>query len=186
MDTKGHVIEGERIYLRDVESFDVNEKYCLWMRDKEINKYLETRFVDQTRETILDYVSSMQKKTNVVYSAICLKSNDSHIGNIKLGPIVANHNRAKISLMIGEKECWGQGYAKEAILLITRFGFEYLNLTKIEAGIYEVNEGSINAFLSSGFSIEGRLNDSINFNGKLIQVVVMGLTKREWVESKKV
>ena len=43
-----------------------------------------------------------------------------HIGNIKIGPVHSYHRRARIGLLIGEKEFWNRGYATEAIKLAAR------------------------------------------------------------------
>jgi RimJ/RimL family protein N-acetyltransferase len=78
-----------------------------------------------------------------------------HIGNIKIGPINLNHQIAPIGILIGDKNEWGNGYASEAIQIVTQFGFDKLNLMKIYAGCYESNIGSKRAFEKSGYEVEG-------------------------------
>ena len=78
-----------------------------------------------------------------------------HIGNIKLGPIHWLHRRADLSLFIGERKYWGQGYASEAIALVRDWAFRELDLQKLNAGIYSGNHGSRRAFEKCGFELEG-------------------------------
>ena len=35
-------VEGTRIFLRPVRPADVNQRYCDWLNDPEVNRYLET------------------------------------------------------------------------------------------------------------------------------------------------
>jgi RimJ/RimL family protein N-acetyltransferase len=88
-----------------------------------------------------------------------------HIGNIKLGPINIHHNYAEIGLMIGDKDSWGKGFASKSISMITQFGFNQLELEKLNAGCYENNIGSKKSFENAGYQVEGFLRshvDSVN------------------------
>jgi [ribosomal protein S5]-alanine N-acetyltransferase len=151
----GHFVEGTRIYLREVRLSDVTERYYRWMNDPEITEYLEVRYHPNSIESIQAYVDSLRNDRNSLFLAIVLKDGDRHIGNIKLGPINWIHRFADVSLVLGEKDCWGKGYGAEAIGLITRYGLEELNLHKLTAGCYAGNEGSLKAFLKSGWEQEG-------------------------------
>jgi len=161
-----HYIEGERIYLREVRIEDVNEDYYRWMNDPEVNRYLETRYIPQSIENIKRYVQRMDAKHDEIFLAICLKENKKHIGNIKLGPVNWIHKFGDISLVIGDKDCWGKGYASEAISLISKFAFSTLNMHKLVAGIYEQNIGSAKAFEKAGYHKESTFKKHWYVDGK--------------------
>lgn len=36
-------IDGERIYLRELKEEDALKKYCRWINDPKVNKFLETK-----------------------------------------------------------------------------------------------------------------------------------------------
>lgn len=172
-------IEGERIYLREVRQTDVNENYYKWMNDEEVNRFLETRFVPQSIESIKKYVEKFDGNINEVFLAICLKENGNHIGNIKLGPINWIHRFADVSLVIGDKNQWGKGFATEAINLITNYAFSVLNLHKLRAGCYEQNEGSKKAFEKSGYSVESVFKKQYFYMGKYIDSFSMVIFNKE-------
>jgi len=172
---------GQRLYLREVRLTDVGERYYSWLNDSEVNRYLETRFIPRSCENIIDYVKRLDGKDNEPFFAICLKKNDLHIGNIKLGPINWYHRTADVSLFIGEKSLWGQGYAAEAISMITDFAFRELNLNKLKAGSYEANRGSIKAFEKSGYQREGLLRSHVISEGKEMDVVLLGILAKEFI-----
>ena len=183
----GHIykrhVEGQRLYLREVNLSDVNENYWKWLNDPEVNQYLETRYIPQSLENIKSYVESMDGNPDEVFWAMCLKENDQHIGNIKLGPLNWYHRRADISLFIGEKEQWGKGLASEVISMVTNFAFNSLGLNKVSAGCYDVNIGSAKAFQKAGFEIEAELKNNLFFNGKFVSELCLALTQECWCKA---
>jgi RimJ/RimL family protein N-acetyltransferase len=174
-----YFIEGKIIYLREVRENDVNEDYYRWMNDTEVTRYTEVRHSPQTMEDIRRYVKNMREKDDQVFLAICLKEENKHIGNIKIGPIHSIHHFADLSLIIGEKNCWGRGVATEAIRLAVDYGFNKLNLHRLSAGIYENNKGSIKAFQKAGFTEEGVLKESYLNNKKYLNVKLFGIVNNK-------
>lgn len=177
-----YYLSSERIYLREVRQSDVNERYYSWLNDPEIYQYLETRFVPRSLENIADFVKKMDAKENEPFFAICLKENGLHIGNIKLGPINWHHRNADISLFVGDKECWGKGFATEAIRTITDYGFRMLNLNKLKAGCYDINQGSAKAFEKCGYQREGLLRSHVISSGRCHDVILLGMTAHDYWE----
>lgn len=172
-----HFIDGKRIYLREVREEDVGETYYAWMNDKEINQYMETRFFPQGLGALRDYVKTHGQKPDEPWFAICLQDNGRHIGNIKLGPINYHHRTADVSYFIGEKDCWGKGYATEAIELVVRFAFEVLDLYKVSAETYARNVGSQKALEQNGFVREGVFKKQVAFQGRREDTFRFGLVK---------
>ena len=173
-DPSPYFLIGKRIGLRDVRPADVNEAYYRWMNEFETTRYLESRFYPNSLESIRQFVQSKVGDPNNVFLAIVRKDNDQHIGNIKLGPIHWIHRYAEIGLLIGEKSCWGQGYASEAIRLVTTYAFERLNLHKVTAGCYADNQGSEKAFLKAGFALEGVRRSHHFCDGAYVDLVLLG------------
>ncbi len=171
-------MEGKKIYLREVRLSDVNEHYYRWLNDPEVNRYLETRYSPQSIENIKKYVEKMDGKDDEIFLAICLKENDRHIGNIKLGPVNRIHGFADISLLIGERDYWGKGLATEAIALIVRYAFGTLNLHKLRAGCYSENYGSAKAFIKNGFEKEGLLKEQWAVNNARTDEILLGLINK--------
>ncbi|MFH1148449.1 MAG: GNAT family protein [Pseudomonadota bacterium] len=175
-------IEGERIYLREVRLSDVNDDYCRWLNDPEVNRYLETRFMEQNLESVREYVEGKINNRDEELLAICLKEDNRHIGNIKLGPINRLHRFADISLFIGDKSCRGEGLGTEAIRLITRFAFADLNLNKVKAGCYEANKASAGSFIKAGFYREGILKKQRYSDGVFQDEILFGLCREDYGE----
>ncbi|MDO8430351.1 MAG: GNAT family protein [bacterium] len=166
-------IDGEHLYLRPVQVADVTEDYVGWLNNKEINQYLESRFVTHTLESVEAYVEKNIGDPDIFFFAIIRKDNNCHIGNIKLGPVDWHHKIGDIGIIIGDKDSWGKGYATEAIAILSSFAFSELGLHKLTASAYENNVGSIKAFQNAGFSEEGRKKNHYLYQDKYIDSVLL-------------
>jgi RimJ/RimL family protein N-acetyltransferase len=169
--------EGGRLLLRALTLADAGEAYVRWMNDPRVTANLEARFHPQDAASVRAYVASFDGDTRNFPFAMVVKANGRHIGNIKLGNIDWNHLSGDIGLVIGETDCWGQGYATEAISVLTRWGFGTLGLAKIIAGFYAANGGSIAAFRKAGYVEEGRLKDQYVVPGGRTDGVLMGIRR---------
>ena len=147
-------IFSNRLVLRPFGTHNITVSYLKWMNDTDVNQFLESRFTDHTFESLREYYDLAIKSGSFAWFAIYLAQSNRHIGNIKIGPINKYHNVSSIGLLIGEKDCWGKGYASESILTATNWAFESLDLFKITAGIYRNNIGSLKAFQKAGFHVE--------------------------------
>lgn len=171
------VLQGERIYLRTLSPEDVNGTYLRWMTDQTTNRFLESRFAKHSLESLREYIVDKLNDTSNAFFAIVLKNEDRHIGNIKIGPIDAHHRLADIGILIGEKDCWGRGYASEAISLLVTYAFVTLNLHKVTAGCYAPNKGAIKAFEKAGFVQEGLRKAHCLYEGTYVDDVLLGLIR---------
>ncbi len=173
-------IETPRLLLACLREEHVTEKYRSWMVDPDVNQYLETRFSEPSVESLREYVTGLRASSHSYLFGIFSKATDSHLGNIKLGPVSRAHNSAAIGLVLGDRSAWGQGIASEAIGTLSEWGFVELGLDKITAGSYRSNMGSIRAFEKCGFSIEGVQRSQVRLDsGKRDDVVLLGRTKAD-------
>ena len=159
------------IYLQSICEQDASQEYIRWLNDPQVNQYLETRYQCQNLSTITNFIRDVIANPNEHLFTIRLKSNNQHIGNIKIGSINRNHNVGEVSLFIGEKSCWGKGIAKQAIQLISRYSIETLKLRKLSAGAYRPNKGSTIAFINSGYIEDGILTEHFLLNGQPCDLV---------------
>lgn len=171
-------IEGKNICLREIQISDVKKNYYNWMRDPEVNQYLESRFEKWSVRRLKNYVKEIKINRDNFFWAIILKETGRHIGNIKLGPINRKHGFADLGIIIGEKPYWGKGFATEAITLVADYAFKKLKLNKLTAGAYANNIGSVKAFKNVGFLIEGIRKRQYLYNKKYVDGVLLGCIKK--------
>ena len=172
------------IYLRELSEEDVSDDYVDWMNNPDIVKYTESRFTKHTLDSIRLFVTGcLESKSNILYG-IFLRDSDLHIGNIKLGNIHPIYKHADIGIIIGRRECWGKGYATEAIKYVTEYGFSTLDLHKIYAGAYAHNIGSIKAFQKAGFKMAYTKMDEVIFNDEYEDCVYLEMINPQHIEGK--
>lgn len=169
----------ERLVLRTLNAADATPRYLAWMRDPEVNRFLESRLTEHTIESLRRYIQTCNAGPDLLLG-ICL-TDGSHIGNIKLGPVNAYHAHAPIGLLIGERASWGMGYATEAIDGLTAHAFSTMGLEKLYAGAYAANSGSIGAFLRAGWVEEGRSTALWRSGDSREDNVQLGITRSDWL-----
>ncbi|MBX7199598.1 MAG: GNAT family N-acetyltransferase [Rhodospirillaceae bacterium] len=166
-------ISDGRVMIRPISMDDVNQTYVDWLRDPEVNQYLETRHTEQTLASVGDFVRAMIASPDQHLFAICL--DDKHVGNIKVGPVKQPHLLADVSLFIGDRDAWGKGVATAAIRLISRFAILTLGLKKLNAGVYGPNIGSAKAFLGAGYTQEGLRRRHYKCGSDMVDAFEFGL-----------
>ena len=173
-------MQGNNIYLKPFTVEHITDDYIAWLNDSDVNHYLESRFIIQTRETVSNFVKSFAGNKNALLFGIYLKANNLHLGNISFSEINYQHGYGVIGLALGRKSCWGKGYSSEALKMIVTYGFNVLNLRRLEAGIYEDNIGSIKIFEKLGFHREAILRKRGYLQNSYADIFLFGLLKEEF------
>ncbi len=182
MDNTDFKFVSKNIYIRSIRSEDANGPYVSWLNDSEINQYLESRFIKWDKSNTKEYIQQIIDNKNEEMFAICMKNDDSHIGNIKIGAINWHHQYGDIGIIIGDKNQWGKKRAQEAINLVCHFGFRELHLNKLTAGCYDENIGSLRAFEAVGFQQEGRAKKKYLFKDRYTDLILLGLLKEKYIK----
>ena len=157
-------LQSERTHLVPAKPELATERYLTWLQDPQINRFLETRWQEQSIDSIKAFIAERDRDKCAVLFAIVDKDTSQHIGNIKLGPINWHHRFAEISYFIGEKQYWNKGYASEVIATVANWGLDQLELALIKAGFYGSNTASKKALEKAGFSFEA------NFRGEFVDI----------------
>ncbi len=174
------ILQRGDVILRDIEESDCGQRYLDWMQDPEVVRFLEVRWSMQTPEAILGFVRQIRTSHHSVLLAIADAVNGVHIGNLKIGPVHPVHRYAAVSYLIGDRSYWGRGCATAAIGLAVQYGFDQLNLNRLQAGYVDGNAGSARALEKNGFTVEGRRREGHLIDGVFRDGIQTGLLKSEW------
>jgi len=172
--------EGSLVLLRPLERTDLNERYLNWLNDPEVTRYTETGSFPSSTEDLDNYYGSMSGSRNDVLLAVEDKQSGKHIGNVKLGPIHWLHRSATFGILIGEKEFWGKGVGLEATRLMVEYGFDRLNLHRIDLGVFAEHEAAVRCYEQAGFKLEGRMREDLFHDGEYKDRLWMGLLRSEY------
>jgi RimJ/RimL family protein N-acetyltransferase len=150
-----------------------------WINDSEVLQFLGQRH-PMGREQEKEWLADQYKSEHQMNLAIVLKDEDLHIGNCGFNAIDYINKSAAFGILIGEKAAWNQGYGPEAARLILGYGFEQLNLHRIELDVYSLNPRAKKAYEKVGFKLEGTKRDSYYRNGQYHDTYVMSVLRSEW------
>jgi len=113
--------------------------------------------------------------------AITSRSEGILIGAIGL-IVNLQHQRAEMGYWVG-KEHWNKGYCTEAASVVVRFGFEQLNLRRIEATHLARNPASGRVMQKIGMRQEGYFRQHIFKWGVFEDLVIYGLLPSDLLQN---
>ncbi len=172
-------MKDSRVYLRALEPTDYKTSIN-WRRDDEIwgmlggTKY----FVSEAYEK--QWVEKSIFDSKDVKLAICLKEDDRYIGNVYMTNIDMQKQSCHSHVLIGEKDCWGKGYAVEALTLLCDYMFSERNIHRIQAIVLESNQASLKMHQKCGYKIDGLMRDSVFKDGKFQNQYILSLLKDDF------
>ena len=173
--------------LRDIEVRDITAEYIEWLNDPEVTKYLEIRFVPQTKEKIIEYVQSALDDTlSKMHFGIYDKGGTRLLGTVTLHHIDWNHYSADISFVIGHRDASNMGYATEAVHGVIYYAFRECNIIRLGGGYYQGHERGANVFRNNGFRIEGHLKKKlIDHKKQRVDHIIEGLLAADFEPKEK-
>ncbi|MEM6581673.1 MAG: GNAT family protein [Pseudomonadota bacterium] len=180
MKNKKLFLEGERIYFRGFEREDVQGEYRNWINDGEVTQYIKVGTYPQTDAALIDYCEKELGSSNSVLFAIIEKESGNHIGNSHIYDIDWVTRTALRAVVLGDKSCWGKGYALEVIQLLNRYGFEYLNLNKLISSTCSDNEAIQRLNTKAGYVKEGVGRQEFFRNGRYYDRIYWGMLRSEY------
>ncbi|MBC8527182.1 MAG: GNAT family N-acetyltransferase [Candidatus Cloacimonetes bacterium] len=164
---------GEKCYLTPI-NLDDAEKYCEWINNLEVSKYLSLSRQQITIQKEREILEDMSKNRAQVFGII-EKKTDNLIGNCSLFNINHPNKRAEFGIFIGDKTYWDKGYGTEATKLILDYGFNILNLNNIMLEVYGFNKRAIKSYENVGFKIIGKRRNAKIIAGKKYDIIYMDI-----------
>lgn len=133
------MLSGKLVRLRPIELTD-RDRYFEWINDPEVAEFLAARWLYSVAQE-QSYVenATLQTRPPDLKLAIDTIEEPRHIGSINLHAFDYEDRRATLGIMIGDKSCWSRGLGTDAILTILRYGFEELNLNRVDLTCDERN-----------------------------------------------
>ncbi len=172
---------GDSIYLRGLLLSDVEGDYVDWLNDSDVCQHNSHHVFPYSKEAAKDYIHSVNASKRHLVLAVCLNESDRHIGNISLQNIDSIVHKAEFAIMMGDKNEWGKGYAKEAAYLLCNHGFKALNLNRIECGTTNTNVAMQKLASYLGMAEEGCRRQSHYKNGEYLDLMEYGVLRSEFI-----
>lgn len=167
---------GERCYLSPMSVEDAPQ-YTAWLNDLEIVRNLTVAVTTIGLPGEREYLR--ERASDHTYS-IVTRGEDRLIGNVGLVEINNLERTCEIGVFIGAKDLWGQGYGGEAMALLMRYAFDYLNMRNIWLRVYEFNERGIASYRRLGFREVGRRRKAVPREGVEHDLLFMDILNEEF------
>ncbi|MCX7877168.1 MAG: GNAT family N-acetyltransferase [Ignavibacteria bacterium] len=168
---------GEKISLKPFEKEDIS-LVASWNNNEDINSTMLSRFPVSIYEQEKWYEKTINDRSK---KKLIIEINESgeKAGMASLFNIDSKNLSAEVGVYL-DPAYHGKGYAKEAIIMLSRFAFHELNMHKLYASVIEFNEASVKVFESAGFSKEYIKKEAVFTNGKFYDVQYLCLFKRDF------
>lgn len=177
-------IETERLILRKFKISDDEAMLKYWIADEIIQSlYSEPVYTTKAEvdELLEKYINSYQKNDYYRW-AIIEKNSGECIGQIAYFLVDSKNNFAEIEYCIGSDfQC--KGYATEATKAVIQYGFDKINLHKVQICTKTINKPSKRVIEKCGFTYEGTLRDYFYMDGEYVGRLYFSMLKSEF-ESK--
>jgi len=160
-------IKTNRLLLREIQDSDIEYIYR-GLSDPNVIKYYGVSYnsLKETKEQMEWF-----KEPKQLWWAICDIDNQIFYGAGGLNDINLKEKKAEIGLWL-LPDFWGQGIMKEVLPLVCDYGFNQLNLKRIEGFVDSNNTNCKNAMNKLDFQLEKKLKDCESKDGKPISVDV--------------
>ena len=169
-------LEGKLIRLRAREPEDEPLAYH-YFNDPEVTEYLTIRYPVSHRQErgILDEPVTYQ----AAHFAIETLEDRRYLGGCSLLVHRPECRRAELGIVLGDKSYWDGGYGTDTMRTLCRFGFDEMNLHRIELQVFEENARARHLYEKLGFRVEGVRRDAWYQTGHYQDVILMGLLEGE-------
>ena len=173
-------LRGERIDLRPLVEADADGPYVSWFNDADTCRGNSHHVRPYSAADARAYIARVAAAPDQLVLAIERREDGRHIGNIALQAINPVYRTAELSIMVGERDAWGQGYASEAARLLCDHGFRALNLNRIGCGTFAGNGGMRRVAARLGMREEGVRRQAAFKDGAYVDVVEYGVLRAEY------
>lgn len=175
------VLDTARLRLRTIQRSDLEQIYLLHS-DSRAMRYWSFAPWSEPQQA-LDWFEQrrrMGEREEVWPWAVTLAGVDELIGIVTLFAVNRGSQRAETGYQLHPSR-WGRGYAREALGAVLDYGFDALDLRRIEADIDPRNEASCRLAERIGFQREGYLRERWRVNGEIADTALYGLLRRDFV-----
>ncbi len=165
-------IINDLLLLRKPELDDLETLYRL-KNDQETNDLLGGFSKGYSKEDIKEWISFHNQAKDECLYLVQELSTGKVIGQVGFYNIDYRIRKAEFAISIADKDSRGKGYGSMCTDYMLEFGFNQLNLNRIELSLLNTNQIALNFYFKKGFIEEGVLNQAQFKNGKYIDVILM-------------
>jgi ribosomal-protein-alanine N-acetyltransferase len=171
-------LETERLILRKMVLNDAEAVFA-YASNSEVSRYTlwETHRSIEDSRAFLEFATQKYENGGEPDWGIVYRGNGCLVGACGLVNWEAEHARAEVGFVLS-REYWGRGLMSEAVRAILRFGFERMNLNRIEARCIAENAASARVMEKAGMVYEGTLRQREYIKGTYRDIKLYAILKK--------
>ncbi|MEQ2130644.1 GNAT family protein [Caldanaerobacter subterraneus KAk] len=177
------VLETSRLILKKISLEDAEDMFE-YASDPEVTKYVSWEYHKNIEDSLnlIKRILSISDKEEVAIWGLYLKENEKLIGTCELN-IDRKNMIGEIAFALGKKY-WNKGIMTEAVREVIEFGFEKLNLNRIQARCMVENIASERVMQKVGMKFEGILREALFAKGRFWDMKMYSILKREYEKNR--
>lgn len=174
------LLKGEHLYLTAFKEEDLTT-FESWYNDISfLRVYDMIAAFPKSQSELQDMLKDIRQAYDRYIFAVRSKIDNKLVGVTGFENILWNNGTAVIYIGIGDTSSRGKGFGSEALALTMEFGFEELNLHRIQLNVLSYNEPAIKLYEKLGFKKEGTYREFIHRDGKRYDMYLYGILRPEW------
>ena len=178
------MLVGAKVYLTPLDSTNA-ETARAWINDPRVNSWLQTGQIPISRLGELAFYATDESERSAGSAhrfEIHVIEDDRYIGNCGLEQVDSVHRHAEVGICIGSLPDQDQGFGRDTIMTLLRFGFDTLGLHRIAILANAENERAVHLYGSIGFTEVGREREVVYMRGQFRDHIVFDMLDREFRE----
>ena len=174
------LLQGNRIRLTALKKEDL-PAIARWQQNTDFMRFFDAMpAYPKSEQALEEWLQARHKAHDAFLFAVRPVDGEALIGYLELDDILWAHRVGWVSIAIGDPSYWGQGYGTEAMRLLLHFGFDELNLRRVQLTVFSYNERALALYEKLGFEREGTFREFLQRDGRLYDMYLYGLLRREW------
>lgn len=176
----GLPLQTERLRLRPLDAGDAAAMFAIFS-DAEVARYGSMPAWTEMAEAedFVQHSMSAFERGESLRLAIERREDGRVIGQCTLFSVSAQNRRAELGYSLAS-DAWGRGFMDEALQALVHYGFETLDLIRLEADIDPRNTPSARSLMRLGFALEGTMPQRWIVSGAVSDTGFYGLLRDQW------
>lgn len=172
------MLKGNNVHIRTIKETDLDQLFGFWNDIENQGDFLPARLTSETK------LKSQYEKDGFVSESLeqylILSSSDEIAGAIWAFKSVPYFDAIEVGYQIFDENHRCKGYATEALSLFCHYIFKTKRVNRIELRIATENQASQKVALKTGFTLEGTNREAAYSGGKLHDMNIYAMLRREW------
>lgn len=166
-----------RVYLDTINKEDMPSLYKWFSNIEFLSTYDYVLPIPMSKEKVDKMISDYNEENNsIVFAIRTIEGNI--IGIAGYDDIIKDNMVATLFIGLGDENYLGKGYGKEAMLELLNYGFNTLNLYRIQLNVISFNIPAIKLYEKVGFQKEGTMKEFVLRNGQRYDLYMYAKLKK--------